>query len=299
MEIRLAKFTKSINDEDITITFLNELSVEQFNTFQKAIITIEELKSIRRLRDFVTQNDEDIIEMLNNSLKDLVAKSLNSWYNVKNDDNDPCFKNANRLLLNYLSSIRTFLDHSETFIKRKYGNKSKQFSDYKTIQSYFYDNSFAYRFFYKLRNYSQHIGIPIDIFYFTTKYNNENNSIKGTLKVAFDRDKLIHNYDSWGIVKKDLISQNQEFDLTPLIFEMTHNIREMEKNIEIIHKNELLKAANYITNLISHIATDKESEIFVAFEFKKNENGELEQYSSQHIPFDMIYFIQNELDKNF
>jgi hypothetical protein len=294
MEIRLAKLFDNFPNETISVKFLGSLTIDQFNKFQDAIRTIEELHSMRRLRDFVVINNNDLIEMLNIGLQNLLSKTV-SWNSVKRMDNETIFNNTNRLLLNYLSSIRTFIDHSDTFFYRKFGMKSENYLEFKKMLSFFFENSFAYRFFYKLRNYSQHVGIPLDSFHFTTIYDRDNNLIKGTIKVAFERDKLLENYDSWGLVKNDLLKLEQEFDVTPLIFEMTHNINEIERNIEIIYKKELLSAAHFITDLINHLV-DNESEIFVAYNFKEDDSGELVNYSSLHIPFDTINFILKELN---
>ena len=295
MEIRLAKILDKFPEETITVSFLDIITVEQFETFKIAIKTIEELHSIRRLRDFVVLNDRELIDMLNESLNDLLNKSV-SWNSLKRNDSEVVFNNTNRLLLNYLTSIRTFIDHSDTYLNKKFGVTSEQYLEFKQILSCFFDNSFAYRFFYKLRNYAQHVGLPLDNFHFTTEYDHENKSFEGTMKVAFDRDKLLDSYDSWGAVKTDLINQAQEFDVMPLIFEMTHNINEIERNIEILHSKELLSAANFIIGLTNHL-TDDTSEVFVAYDFKDKDNGELANYSSLHIPFDTIKFILNELDQ--
>lgn len=293
MEIRLAKLLDKFPEGEIKIEFFDHLSEKQFENFEKAISEIEEIHYIRRLLDFVALNDIEIINYLNDSLHNLIQKSV-SWNGVKRDDGDKVFQNVNRLFLNYLSSIRTFLDHSETFLKRKYGENSNEFKEFKKIISYFFDNSFAYRFFYKLRNYSQHIGLPIDNFNFTTEYDNEESLIKGKLSISFNGKKLLSNYNSWGIVKNDLENMQEQFDVTPLLFEMTHNIRDVERNIELISKNELLKASKFITDLTKHLK-DNESEIFVAHNFRNKENGELASYDSINIPFETIDFIIKEL----
>ena len=67
-----------------------------------------------------------------------------------------------RRLLNYLSAVRMFTDQSESTIKREFGSSSERFQRYKEYESELYDSSFAYRFLYKLRNYAQHLGLPLD-----------------------------------------------------------------------------------------------------------------------------------------
>src|SRR5205823_3022484 len=62
----------------------------------------------------------------------------------------------NRHLLNFLASIRAFLDHSETALIRRYGKGSAEFDAFRLAKAREYDEHFAYRFLYALRNYAQH-----------------------------------------------------------------------------------------------------------------------------------------------
>jgi hypothetical protein len=294
-EICLAKIYDNFPEEVIKVEFLDVLTINVFEELKTSISEIEELHNVRRLRDFVVGNDEEIINYLDSTLQELLHKSI-SWNSTKREDSEKVYLNANRLFLNYLSSVRTFLDHSETFLNKKFGSKSAQFLEFKKMLTAFYDHSFAYRFFYKLRNYAQHIGLPLDSVGFSTEYDRSNNTMKGTLLVTFNSDKLLLNYDGWGTVKSELQQIKEDFDLAPLVFEMTHNIIEIERNIELLHKDELIKAANYITKLIKHLQNNS-GEIVVAYDFKVKENGELLKYQLLHIPFDTIEYIQRELIK--
>jgi len=296
MEIRLAKIYDNFPDKETKIEFLDFLTTTQFQEFKNAISEIEELNNIRRLHDFVIINDNEINTLLNSTLQELVSKSV-SFNGVKRADCDKTFLNSNRLLLNYLSSIIIFIKHCETHLNRKFGDNSEIFLEFKKMLASFYDNSFAYRFLYHLRNYSQHCGLPLDSIQFTSEFDRENNRIKGTLKITFNRDKLLANYKKWKTVKEDLEKMDTEFDVTPLLFEMTHNIKEIERNIELLHKDGLVKAAKYITDLTKHLQ-DNKGEIFVAYDFKTKENGKLDKYHTIHIPIDIIDFIQHTFSAN-
>lgn len=293
MEIRLAKISNKNKEEISTIEFIDTLTQEQFENFEKSIEVIEEIHSITRLFEFVFLNNEDFFKYLEDILHQLTKKSI-VWNGVKRDDSDKVFQNCNRLFLNYLSSVRTFLDHSETFINRKYGTNGKELIEFKRITTYFYDNSFAYRFFYKLRNYSQHIGLPLDTLSFNTKYDKQNNTVKGQLNVKFKTEKLLSNYKSWGTVKTDLENMSTEFEVSPLVYEMTHNIKQIKENIEVINKAELLNAVNYITELNAEFK-NPEIELFIAYDVQKNKNGDYSGFTTINIPFQTINFINQKL----
>jgi len=59
----------------------------------------------------------------------------------------------NRQLVDLLCSMRTFLDHSEYNLKKRYGS-SLEFENFKTACSSAYDRGFSYRFIYRLRKYT-------------------------------------------------------------------------------------------------------------------------------------------------
>lgn len=67
----------------------------------------------------------------------------------------------NRFMLHLLSSGKLFVDFNENQIKQKYSKNSVEFDRIHSFASYQYDTSFAYRFCYSLRNFSQHIALPI------------------------------------------------------------------------------------------------------------------------------------------
>lgn len=290
MEFRLGKIYENYHGKEIKVEFYDTLSKEDFLRFEGSISKIEVLNSIRRLLDFVIINDREIIDFLQNISQDFLRKSA-LWNGVKKSDSEELFSNVNRLFLNYLSSIRTFLDHIETHINREFGVDSKEFTEFKKMLSVFYDNSFAYRFFYELRNYSQHCGLPIDNVKFTAEYESEISRIKGVLQVKFCRDRLLLNYKKWKRVKNDLTLLDEEFDVTPLICEMTNNIREIERNIEILHKDSLLDSIDFITKKTKHLRNGI-GEVFIAYDFKDKDNGELATYSTRDIPFNTIDFIK-------
>lgn len=292
VEIRLAKISNKKEKEISKIDFLDFLTVEQFEKLEESISKIEEFHTTKRLFEFVLLNNEDFFNYLNDTLHQLTEKSF-VWNGVSRDDSDKVFQNCNRLFLNYLSSVRTFLDHSETFINRKYGNDGKEFLEFKKITAFYFDNSFAYRFFYKLRNYSQHIGLPLGNLNFNTKYNKQENSVNGILKVTFNSEKLLSNYKSWGKVKADLEIMNTEFEVSPLVYEMTQNISQIKEKIEIINKEELINAIKHITEISNYIEDD-ESEIFIAYDIQMNNDGNYSGFTSINLPFKTMNFISQK-----
>ena len=293
MEYRICRQYDDPEKGEAKIEMLNDLTEQEFNSLEKALSKIEELHSIRRLRDFVIANDKEIMDMLEVTVNDLVGKS-SYWAGLKREDVEVVFLNTNRLLLNYLSSVKTFVDHTTTFLNRKFGANSEEFIGFETMLSAFYDHSFAYRFLSRLRNYAQHVDLPLDEIKFASKRNEELNRIEGTLTIAFNRDRLLNSFQKWSTVKKDIEQMGETFLFTPLLFQMTQIIGEIERNVELIFKDELITAANLISGYISNLR-EHDPEIFIAYDFIIDETGGLKNFKQDWIPLHTLDFILTSL----
>jgi hypothetical protein len=130
----------------------------------------------------------------------------------------------NRLIMNLLTSFRTCLDH----YAHRLSSIDKQGSKYKEVfekaQSYCFDNSFAYRFFCKLRNYVQHSGLPVSELFGSLEPGPEGRVIHDIV-LFINRDDLIRKYDGWGPVKKEIKLQPEKIDIISLVRNFTRDIQ--------------------------------------------------------------------------
>jgi hypothetical protein len=118
---------------------------------------------------------------------------------------------------NWLLSARFFLENKEIQLKRRYGKTSPQVREYKVVTANEYDGHFAYRFFYKLRNYAQHWDWPplngriqVDVDEDPTRW----------IELFFERSKLL-SYDGWGQrLRRDLEGMPEEIHFEDLIDEL-------------------------------------------------------------------------------
>jgi hypothetical protein len=291
-EYRLVKISAATNTETPKLHLLDELSAEQFSKFVESGKCIEELTQTRRLLKFVEQNEEDINNFLEATVRSLTEKSKlkNS---VGKKELDPLYLNVNRLLLNYLSSMRTFLDHSRAYLSRKYGKVSTELTEFEQMLSAFFDNSFTYRFFDKLRNYAQHVGIPVHFYSFHTHYDDKKQTVSGTLEIQFNRKKLLESYDGWGKhVLEHLRNMGENFDVMPMVFEMTQMITEIERNLELIEKDHVVEAVKYIRSLIRNLP-EEGWDVGISENIEVEENGKLKNISLLIVPVEMIQFIED------
>ncbi len=70
----------------------------------------------------------------------------------------------NALVINLISAGRSLVDSLDICMKHSYGEESEAYKSFAAeCKCRIYDKSFAYRFFYELRNFSQHIHVPVSM----------------------------------------------------------------------------------------------------------------------------------------
>jgi hypothetical protein len=294
MEIRLGTIEDKFPDGSSTVNFEDQITIREYQAIQKALKELNEFKSNKHLIDIVLLNHSEIHFFFSHTFDSLLKKSV-SWIGIKDEDMEDLYLQSNRLLLNYLSSIRTYIDHSLKFLSNKYGKQSSQLKRFENLLSFNFDNNFCHRFFYKLRNYSQHCGVPIDSINFTSEYNRENNKIHGYLNAFFNPEKLLQEYDSWGVnVKSDLQKKAEVFELRELRESMAAIMFNLNVNFNKINSPRTIKAAKYLFEKTKHLDRNDKKQICVFYGIKTKENGELSNFSNTPIPLKLIVELLNK-----
>jgi hypothetical protein len=145
-------------------------------------------------------------------------------------------------LFNWLQSIRAYIDHTERRLKRRFGKDSDEVRAYKEIRSNEYDDCFAYRFFYKLRNYG-HVDFPALGLNVKDRKPIGMPPAKISATVVLRRDVLLKNYEEWGAkVSRDLAQMPEEFDLMAPMVDMMESLDRIKAVVTLIEE-ELLRAA--------------------------------------------------------
>lgn len=98
---------------------------------------------------------------------------------------------ANRYAMNFCVSSRIFLDRSTDLVKK---NKSSEISALEGFISSQYDNNFAYRFFYKLRNCIVHDRLPFSII---------NLKLPDFVELGCSKSNLL-SFEKWGSVRPEI-----------------------------------------------------------------------------------------------
>ena len=176
-------------------------------------------------------------------------------YNIVTDTQ--AILQANKLVLNVLTSFKFFLDNAVTFLKRKNGKDSIIAKDFIKLTRNIYDVSFAYRFLTKLRNYSIHLGFPLEFLHIETD-SRETNPEKWIcdIKLLVCLNSLKKEKELFSSVHKELMQKENDIDLLPLINELSHHIIEIQKYIYRVQKNEIDEAIENIECFVGDHKTD-------------------------------------------
>ena len=78
---------------------------------------------------------------------------------LKRDDGNTVFLEANRLIINYLSSLSMFIDYGERHNKQHFGKLRME--QFRKKASAFYDGHVSYRFMAMMRKYALHYSFPL------------------------------------------------------------------------------------------------------------------------------------------
>ncbi len=156
--------------------------------------------------------------------------------------------------VNWLTSMRLFLDHNETALKRRFGKVSPEAQRFKTATSSAFDTKVGYRFSYRFRNYVQHCGLPLSHIEINPPNPAARTRVKQSVALLLDRDVLLRNYDEWGsIVKRDLQAMPPRFPLFPLVSQTMEGLRDVYRELLDIRLSEALRRCTVLERALTRI----------------------------------------------
>lgn len=272
----------------------------KLSTFEK-----NKLETIREISASSFENLKKDCELINKSHKQLVVfkylqinikeysnfiKKISELYVVEIDirilTSESLLLETNRLVLNYISSFKFFLDNGKVFLIRKYGKDSHIVENYLKLCSKHYDENFAYRLLTNLRDYSTHIGFPLTGLGFKTEKNVKNpEKMVGEIQLLVDITTIKNEKKTFRGVYKELIDFTDDIDLKPLFYELFQSILDIQEYIYSVQIEEIEQAINNIQLFVGDFKTN-ENDIKV-FHSIQRENNEIE-LGIYNVPFDKI-----------
>lgn len=216
-----------------------ELSSEQYQEYVMHIDRLSHYQSRRELFFLVESNYHEWRSGLDRAWE--ILRSDPGFY--QRSDNLPQLQvEANRRLLNFLSSIRTYIDHTAHALSNsEITNATEQFDE---ATNQLYDGHFAYRFLSRLRNYAQHQGVPISSIEMSCTADKDGKPHYFQL-IGFNRDTLLE-YRKWNTVREELANMPQTFNARELVDEMMQCIRDLALTVDRLYLPSLLESTSFL-----------------------------------------------------
>lgn len=200
--------------------------------------------------------------------------------------NSDLLLNANKIILNLLSSFTSFLDNARYFLSKKYGRKSNEYTNLNLLIKKHTEEDFAFRFLKKFRNYIVHLGFPLQGLSFEAEKNTLNpEKMIGKVILSVSLEALQKEKRLFDKVHLDLMELKDDLDLRPLIVSLSLAILDIQNYIYKIQKEEI---ENAIENIETFIGKKKKNTnlLKICWDFENDEKSFGSK--SYDIPFDMI-----------
>lgn len=227
--------SKNSNAEVITIRAFKD---HEYSNFIKDKENIRSFLSSIDLLDAFSKNLIDLTNYTNN-------KSIQFKDNLRNIYSENITLNVSRLFLNTLSMFRSFIDFSNKSISFEYGKDSEEYNIWKEKQSEIFDCNFEYRFFSKMRNYTQHVGFPpIEI----TLSSTIDNPLP-QLKISLKRNDLLEHKDIWkSKIYNEIRNCNELLPLFPMLKSLDSCLVKLLKTLLSIKSKRAIASSKRILN---------------------------------------------------
>ncbi|MCY0933038.1 hypothetical protein [Streptomyces sp. H34-S4] len=149
------------------------------------------------------------------------------------------------LLDSFLSAFRAFVDHTCKWLSSRYGNVV--LGEFNSNLSREYDSEFAYRFMYKLRNYSQHCGMP-PVSGHVRRWVDPDGEKRQEVSVTFDAMELLSKYDGWGQpVKSELQRLGGQFSVAEMATRLMASCSAVQAELLCAIAPRLQESADFLT----------------------------------------------------
>ena len=152
--------------------------------------------------------------------------------------------------VNWLASMKLYLDYEQTRLTRSFGRTSQQLAGFITSTQLAFDGKPGYRFASKFRNFVLHCGLPHSTI---SVREDASKTIGASATIVIDRDELLRGYDEWGKAKPDIEAMDQKFDPSSLFAEAMEGVRDVQRAVLGLRLDEALKGLQPILHAIETV----------------------------------------------
>ena len=227
---------------------MREVSEDEIGEYERAT---------EHLREFV--GSEDLLQICRNNEREFTAglsglQVLASRDSISPIRDKPLILEVNRRLFNLLTSLRLYADYNETRFKRRFGKASDEVRALRRILANAFDNSFSYRFLYKLRGYAQHCGLPIEHIQTISRLR-EDGTPEHLLEVMFNTESLLTKGQRyWGpLVYKDLERAPRLMEVESVVAKLIPVLNGVQDELEEAERASLLDSGRTALGLVGDV----------------------------------------------
>lgn len=215
-------------EKNPTIFISGKITQEELDKLNSAFLISPIYHSITQIKDIVVQNGIDFQKYMRPENVQTLRNNHISYESL--------ILNANKLSLNYATSIKTYIDMETRLLKKN--KSSEDYESFHNLCSKFYDSHVEYRFWCNFRNYIVHCELP---------YCKFEESFGDKCKVICTKEHLL-TFDKWKHSKEDIKNMNEEIDLPSMVNEMSSLILALYINFFIYFKDLIINGISIYGN---------------------------------------------------
>jgi hypothetical protein len=268
-----------------TFKLVQEIADETFAEYHEAINAVNRISASRQLQ-LVERNRARLASVATFYRNAIELKRRSQYFEPLNAVENLAFE-----VLNWLTSTRLFIDHHLTSFADDYGEDSEQREQLRAAISNEYDNCMAYRFLYKLRDYTQHCGFPVDQVTVTAA-DPDNSNWSTIVEFTAERDRLLADFDWKSKVRDDLLKMPKRIDVLGLIEQASPCFRRIFAQITKIRLQGLSGPIEKIRKIVT--ACDGQEGFPHLLTFVRDDNGGVESINHAAVPTGMIAWLDGD-----
>lgn len=197
--IYVCEMKKEKPENEATINVIEEITQEELNTLNQAFSFTSDYHSITQILNIVLENGNEFKKWMN---PQNLQKSRN-----EGASSERLILISNKLVLNYATSTKTFIDMMRRLLQRKEPDCVEHFLG---MTNKFYDENMEYRFWSNFRNYVVHCSFPYSVFHEAVDCNCE---------VRCTREHLLE-FDNWKHSRVDIQKMSEFINLPDMVDKM-------------------------------------------------------------------------------
>lgn len=194
-----------------------------------------------------------------------------------------------------LTALRGFDDRTKHELSRRYGEESTPYKRFDLALRTEFDNCFAYRFCWKLRNFSQHCGSAIS----TVEISAAELPGGGRIDIfrpLFQADVLLDKYDSWGEhVKLDLEAlRGHPFSVEDVLIKLRGSVHRAFGKLLLSQRPQLLDAIDTVREVAKRQPDPDGYPLLVALD--RNADDKLRKLTFSRVRIEVADLVERNME---